>query len=125
MIVLKLLLLMSIEGVGTVCLSHSLSILDVLFVPTLNCNLLSVSKLTKSCSCVALFYPTHYLFQTIHSKEKIGSVERVKDCIIWKMSHNKPIKEHWFVLRMNTYKIKTKGKYGYGIDDWDIPLLVI
>ena len=62
-----------IEGVGTVCLSPSLSIPDVLFVPTLNCNLLSVSKLTKSHSCVASFYPTHCLFQTIHSKEKIGS----------------------------------------------------
>ena len=62
-----------IEGVGIVCLSPSLSISDVLFVHTLNCNLLSVSKLTKSHSCVASFYPTHCLFQTIHSKEKIGS----------------------------------------------------
>jgi len=26
---------------------------------------------------------------------------------------------------MNTYKIKTKRKFGYGIEDWDIPLLVI
>ena len=51
-----------IKGVGTLCLSPSLSIPDVLFVPTLNCNLLSVSKLTKSHSCVASFYPTHGLF---------------------------------------------------------------
>jgi len=49
-----------IEGVSTISLSPSLSISDVLFVPTLNCNLLSVSKLIKSHSCVALFYPTHY-----------------------------------------------------------------
>ena len=48
-----------IEGVGTVLLSPSLSITDVLFVLTLNCNLLSISKLTKSHSCVAMFYPTH------------------------------------------------------------------
>jgi len=60
-----------IEGVGTISLSPS--IFDVLFVPTLNCNLLSVNKLTKSHSCVALFYPTHCFFQNIHSKEKIGS----------------------------------------------------
>jgi hypothetical protein len=51
-----------IEGVGTVSLSPSLTIPDVLFVPTLNCNLISVSKLTKSHSCVAMFYPTHYFF---------------------------------------------------------------
>ena len=62
-----------IEGVGTISLSPSLLIFDVLFVPTLNCNILSVSKLTKSHSCVALFYPTHCFFQNIHSKEKISS----------------------------------------------------
>ena len=94
------------EGVGTISLSPSLLISDVLFVPSLNCNLLSVCKLTKSHSCVAM-------------------VEREKDCIILKMSHNKPIKELWLVLRMNTYTIKTKRKFGYGIEDWDIPLLVI
>ena len=66
-----------IEGVGTISLSPSLLIFDVLFVPTLNCNILSVSKLTKSHSCVALFYPTHCFFQNIDSTEKIGSgIER-------------------------------------------------
>ena len=66
-----------IEGVGTISLSPSLSISDVLFVPKLNCNLLSVSKLTKSHSCAALFYTTHCFFQNIHFKEKIGSgIER-------------------------------------------------
>jgi hypothetical protein len=37
-----------VEGVGTISLSPFLSIPDVLFVPTMSCNLLSVSKLTKS-----------------------------------------------------------------------------
>nr|KYP75554.1 Putative transposon Ty5-1 protein YCL075W [Cajanus cajan] len=37
-----------IGGVGSVSLSPFLSIPDVLFVPTLNCNLLSICKLTKS-----------------------------------------------------------------------------
>ena len=62
-----------IKGVVIISLSPSLSIPDVLFVPTLNYNLLSVNKLTKSHSCVALFYPTHCFFQNIHSKEKIGN----------------------------------------------------
>jgi len=61
-----------IEGVGTISLSPS-SIFNVLFIPTLNCNLLSISKLTKSHSCVALFYLTHCFFQNIHSKENIES----------------------------------------------------
>ncbi|BAT97300.1 hypothetical protein VIGAN_09069800, partial [Vigna angularis var. angularis] len=62
-----------IEGICTVSFSPSLSIPYVLFVPTLNYNLISVNKLTKSHSCVALFYSTHCLFQNIHSKEKIAS----------------------------------------------------
>nr|KYP35574.1 hypothetical protein KK1_043384 [Cajanus cajan] len=45
-----------IEGVCTISFSPSLTMPSVLFVPTLNCNLLSISKLTKSYSCVASFY---------------------------------------------------------------------
>ncbi|KAK0590635.1 hypothetical protein LWI29_029723 [Acer saccharum] len=59
-------------GVGTVPLSPTLAIKDVLFVPSLNCNLLFVNQLTNSHNCVALFFPTHRV-QNIHTKEKIGS----------------------------------------------------
>ena len=65
-----------VEGVGTISISPSLSIFDVLFVPTLNCNLLSVSKLTKSHSCVALFYPTHYFSRTSIPRRRLTVVER-------------------------------------------------
>jgi len=66
-----------IEGIGTISLSPSLSISDVLFVPTLNCNLFSFSKLTKSHSCVALFYPTHCVFsRTSILRRRLTVVER-------------------------------------------------
>ena len=55
----------------------SLSISDVLFVPLLNCNLLSISQLTKSYHCVVLFFPTRYIFQNIHIKEKIGRGKKI------------------------------------------------
>jgi hypothetical protein len=64
-------------GVGTVPLSPTLAIKDVLFVPSLNCNLLSINQLTKSHNCVALFFPTHCVFQNIHTQEKIGSGRQV------------------------------------------------
>ena len=54
-----------IESVGIVCLSPSLSIPNVLFVPTLNCNFLSVSKLTKSHSCIASFYLKYNLHHVV------------------------------------------------------------
>jgi len=99
-----------IEGLGTISLSPSLSTSNVLFVPTLNCNFLSDNKLTKSHSCVALFYPTHCYSKTSIPRRRLIAVKREKDCIILKMSHNKPIQERWLVLRMNTYKIRKRKK---------------
>ena len=49
-------------GIGTIPLSLALTIKDVLFVPSLNCNLLSVNQIAKSHNCVALFFPTHCIF---------------------------------------------------------------
>ena len=59
--------------VDTIPLSPTLTIKDVLFVPSINCNLLSVNQLAKSHNCVALFFSTHCVFQNVHTKEKIGS----------------------------------------------------
>ena len=66
-----------VVGLGTVSISPSLSISNVLFVPSLNCNLLSVSQITKSHNCVAIFFPTHFVLQNIHTKEKIGSGKKI------------------------------------------------
>jgi transposase InsO family protein len=65
-----------VMGIGTISISPLLTIYDVLFVPSLNCNLLSVSQLTKSHNCSFLFFPTYCILQNIHTKEKIGSGKR-------------------------------------------------
>ena len=62
-----------VVGVGTVFLSPTLTIKDVLYVPSINCNLFSVNQLAKSHNCVALFFPTHCVFHNVHTKKKIGS----------------------------------------------------
>lgn len=46
-----------ITHMGSVTLTSSLTLHKVLFVPTFNCNLLSVSKLTQDSSCVVTFFP--------------------------------------------------------------------
>ena len=66
-----------VDGVGTISLSPMLTIRDVLYVPSLYCNLLSVEKLTKTHNCYALFSNTHCSFQNIHIKETIGSGKKV------------------------------------------------
>ena len=49
-------------GIGTIPLSPTLTIKDVLFVLSLNCNLLSVNQIAKSHNCVARFFHTHCIF---------------------------------------------------------------
>nr|KYP74868.1 Retrovirus-related Pol polyprotein from transposon TNT 1-94 [Cajanus cajan] len=63
-------------GIGAVSISPSLTISNVFFVPSLNCNLLSVSQLTKSHNCAFSFFPTYCTLQNIHTQEKIGSGKR-------------------------------------------------
>jgi hypothetical protein len=62
-----------VTGVGNVHISSTLSPSNVLYIPSLTCNLLSISQITKALNYVALFYPTYYIFQNIHTKERIGS----------------------------------------------------
>ena len=65
-----------VMGSGIISISLLLSISNVIFVPSLNCNLLSVSQLIKSHNCVFLFFLTYCTLQNTHTKEKIGSGKR-------------------------------------------------
>ena len=65
-----------VMGSSTISISPLLLISNELFVPSLNCNLLSVSQLTKSHNCVFLFFSTYCTLQNIYTKEKIDSDKR-------------------------------------------------
>ena len=59
-----------INGKGSVSVSPSLHLNFVLHVPKIACNLLSISKVTKSLNC-----HVHYIFQDLATRKKIGSAE--------------------------------------------------
>ena len=87
-----------VMGSGTISISPLLSISNVLFVPSLNCNLLSVSQLTQSHNCVFLFFPTYCTLQNIHTKEKISSGKR-SEGLYYLEGNSKYTKEkHWLTL---------------------------
>ncbi|KAL5779663.1 hypothetical protein ACOSQ2_010400 [Xanthoceras sorbifolium] len=56
-----------VTGTGSVKISDSLVLKSVLFVPKLDCNLLSITKLTKDCNCMAKF--VHNLFTSNSDSE--------------------------------------------------------
>lgn len=64
-----------ISGEGSISGSPSITLNLVLHVPKIACNLLLVSKITKSLNCCVKFYPTHCVFQDLITGKKIGNVE--------------------------------------------------
>ena len=66
-----------IAGRGPIQLPNTINLTDVLHVPRLSCNLLSIHKLCKDNNCHADFYPSHCMLQEMGSRRKIGSAKQV------------------------------------------------
>ena len=64
----------TVAGQGHIDLS-SLKLQNVLHVPFLQCNLLSVSKITKDLNCAVTFFPSHCVFQDLSLGRMIGNAE--------------------------------------------------
>lgn len=66
-----------IVGKGSVDLTSDIKLKNVLHVPRLSCNLLSIHKLCKDSNCHVDFYTPHCLIQEMGSGRKIGSAKQV------------------------------------------------
>lgn len=60
-------------GRGDYTLPGGVKIKGVLHVPTFNCNLLSVSRLTKNLQCAVTFFPDFCVMQGLRSRNLIGA----------------------------------------------------
>ena len=63
----------AIAGTGTIRLSPTLVLYNVLHVPKLSCNLISISKLSQDLNCCVKFSPSHCVFQELDSRRTIGN----------------------------------------------------
>lgn len=61
---------------GTVYISQSLILLDVLYVPSFKVNLISVTKLASDLHCFLTFYSDHCFIHQISNQRKIGSAKQ-------------------------------------------------
>ena len=66
-----------IAGNGLINLSKTISLKNVLHVPKLTCNLLSVSKLSRDSNCRVIFSKYHCVFQEQNSGKMIGSAKLI------------------------------------------------
>ncbi|KAI5411829.1 hypothetical protein KIW84_056775 [Lathyrus oleraceus] len=65
----------AIAGKGSVVLSPMLTLKNVLDVPNLSCNLISVSKLAQDINCQTNFFRSHCVFQDLNSGKMISSAK--------------------------------------------------
>lgn len=69
--------LSTIAGVGSIPISKSLTLYNVLHVPNLSCNVLSISKLKHALNCLDIFYSCTRKFGELSSGRMIGSAKEV------------------------------------------------
>ena len=67
--------LSKVASTSSVVISKNLTLDSVLLIPNLDCNLLSISKLTNEKNCAINFFLDHCEFQDLDSGKTIGSAE--------------------------------------------------
>jgi hypothetical protein len=61
-----------VKGIGLSKISRGMLLNSILHIPKLDCNLISISKLTSDLNCVAKFFPNLCIFQDLDTGKRIG-----------------------------------------------------
>ena len=61
-----------IKGHGTTYVNPSLYLQQIFYVPSFPMNLLSINAITCAFPCAINFFPFHYVFQYLYTKQRIG-----------------------------------------------------
>ena len=64
-----------VSGKNNVSVTPNITLSSVLHVPNMSCNLLSISKLTKSQNYSVTFFSTHCVFEDLTTAKVIGSAK--------------------------------------------------
>lgn len=68
--------LIPVLGIGIVCVTSTITLFNVLYIPKFPVNLLSISTLTRTLNCSNTFLSSHYVFQDLKTKATIGGGSR-------------------------------------------------
>ena len=79
----------SVKGYGSTKPTLSFTLHNVLYVPSFPTNLLSISTITHTLNCVAIFYPFHCVFQDLCTSQRI-SLGRENGRGIYELVSNTP-----------------------------------
>lgn len=79
--------LSEVTRVGTIKLSNDILLSNVLYVPKLSCNLMSVIKLTSDLNCISKFYSNLHEFQEFGSGKVIGIAKQHDGLYLFQGKH--------------------------------------
>ena len=77
-----------VVGKGTIQPSEIFTLYSILFVPDLDCSLLSVSKLNKDLNCETKFLANSCVFQDLELERMISNVELCASLYILKVNQS-------------------------------------
>ena len=100
--------LTTVAGLGEVCLSQSIVLKNVLHVPKLSTNLMSVNQLTQDLKCHVIFYPSQCLFQDQDTGKTIGRAKEKNGLYYLELLHDQSRTENRLASSLLTEKISTK-----------------
>lgn len=87
-----------VMGKGSVIISPHITLESVLYVPELDCNLLSISKITRDLKCVAKFSHNLCEFQILESGKTIGNAKECAGLYLLKVEKSEELKTHSYAV---------------------------
>lgn len=87
-----------VMGKGSVIISPHITLESVLYVPELDCNLLSISKITRDLKCVAKFSDNLCEFQILESGKTIGNAKECAGLYLLKVEKSEELKTHSYAV---------------------------
>ena len=81
----------TVASLGHIQISSLLVLKNVLNVPKLSTNLVSIQKLTQDLYCIVIFHPTHYVFQDQDLGTMIGHAKEHDGLYYLETSNNQSI----------------------------------
>jgi len=107
-----------VNGRGNIHLQPSFPLKNVLNIPKLSNNLLSIQKVTQDSNCAVVFFHSHYIFQDLPWGRLLELLKRNAGYIIYNMKKIKSVQDyrHKFLIFSKVMNLGHRLRYDINTD---------